>query len=35
MVTFGAAFGNGVMGRISLSIGVLQNLFGEWIHLIK
>ena len=35
MVTFGAAFGNGVMGRISLSIGVLQTLFGEWIHLIK
>ena len=35
MVTFGAAFGNGVMGRISLSIGTLQELFGKWIKLIK
>jgi len=35
MVTFGAAFGNGVMGRISLSIGIMQFLFGDWIKLIK
>jgi len=35
MITFGAAFGNGVMGRISLSIGVMQFLFGQWIKLIK
>lgn len=35
MVTFGAAFGNAVMGRISLFIGVLQFMFGQWIKLIK
>jgi len=35
MVTFGAAFGNGVMGRISLSIGIMQFLFGDWVKLIK
>lgn len=35
MVTFGAAFGNGIMGRISLSIGTMQLLFGQWIKLIK
>jgi len=35
MVTFGAAFGNGVMGRISLSIGIMQFLFGDWIKLIR
>jgi hypothetical protein len=35
MVTFGAAFGNGVMGRISLSIGIMQFMFGDWIKLIK
>lgn len=35
MVTFGAAFGNAIMGRISLLIGRVQFIFGEWIHLIK
>ncbi len=35
MITFGAAFGNGVMGRISLSIGTMQLIFGQWIKLIK
>jgi len=35
MITFGAAFGNAVMGRISLYIGVLQFMFGSWIKLIK
>lgn len=35
MITFGAAFGNAVMGRISLLIGRIQFMFGEWIHLIK
>jgi len=35
MLTFGAAFGNGIMGRISLLIGRLFLLFQEWIPLIK
>jgi len=35
MLTFGAAFGNGIMGRISLLIGRLFLLFQDWIHLIK
>lgn len=35
MAAFGAAFGNGVMGRISLLISRLQFLFGDWIALIK
>lgn len=35
MLTFGAAFGNAVMGRISLFIGVLQFMFGKWILLIR
>ncbi len=35
MITFGAAFGNAIMGRISLLIGRIQFIFGEWIHLIK
>jgi hypothetical protein len=35
MVTMGAAFGNAVMGRISLFIGVLQFMFGQWIKIIK
>jgi len=34
MAAFGAAFGNAVMGRISLLIGELQFLFKDWIHLI-
>ncbi len=35
MITFGAAFGNAFMGRISLLIGRVQFIFGEWIHIIK
>ncbi len=35
MVTFGAAFGNAIMGRVSLIIGRVSFIFGEWIHLIK
>lgn len=35
MITFGAAFGNTVMARMSLVIGRLQFLFGTWIPLIK
>lgn len=35
MVTFGAAFGNAIQGRISLLIGRISFIFGEWIHLIK
>ncbi len=35
MITFGAAFGNAIMGRVSLIIGRVSYLFGEWIHLIK
>lgn len=35
MASFGAAFGNGVMGRISLLISRMQLVFGDWIHLIK
>lgn len=35
MVTFGAAFGNGIMGRISLLIGRILLVFRDWIPLIK
>lgn len=35
MISFGAGFGNGVMGRVSLLISRMQFLFGEWIHIIK
>ncbi|MEW6025922.1 MAG: hypothetical protein AB1599_01315 [Planctomycetota bacterium] len=35
MVGFGASFGYTVMARISLLIGRLEFLFGDWIHLIK
>lgn len=35
MVTFGAAFGNGIMGRISLLIGRIMLVFRDWIPLIK
>lgn len=35
MITFGAAFGNAIQGRISLLIGQIQYLFGQWIHIIK
>lgn len=35
MVSFGAAFGATVMGRISLLIGRVQFLLGDWLHLIR
>ena len=35
MVTLGAAFGAGIMGRISLLIGRLFLIFQDWIPLIK
>lgn len=35
MVTFGAAFGNTVMGRMSLLIARLQYLWGNWLGVIK
>ena len=35
MITFERAFGNAVMGRISLIINQIQFLFGDWIHLVK
>ena len=35
MLSFGAGFGNAVMGRVSLLISRMQFLFGDWIHLIK
>jgi hypothetical protein len=35
MVTLGAAFGAGIMGRISLLIGRIFLVFKDWIPLIK
>jgi hypothetical protein len=35
MITFGASFGNAIMGRISLLIGRVEFIFRDWIHLIK
>jgi len=35
MLCFGAIFASGIMLRISLFIGILQYLFGTWIHFIK
>lgn len=35
MVSFGAAFGNTVMGRMALFIGRLQYLYGNWLGIIK
>jgi hypothetical protein len=35
MVGFGATFGFTVMGRISLLIGRVQFLLGDWLHIIK
>lgn len=35
MAAFGAAFGNTVMARMSLLIGRLQFLWGDWLHVIK
>lgn len=34
MISFGAAFGSTVMGRISLLIGRFQFLLGDWLHLL-
>jgi hypothetical protein len=35
MVAFGAAFGYTVMARISLLIGQMQFLLGNWLHILK
>jgi hypothetical protein len=35
MIAFGAMFGSTVMARMSLFIGRLSFLFGDWIHLIR
>lgn len=35
MIGFGATFGNVVQGRISLLLGRLQFLFGDWLNLLK
>ncbi|HHW18466.1 MAG TPA: hypothetical protein GXX30_06150 [Firmicutes bacterium] len=35
MVSFGAAFGNAVQGRLSLLIAQMQFLLRDWLHLIK
>ncbi len=35
MVAFGSAFGNTVMARMSLALGRIQFLLGDWLHLIK
>ncbi len=35
MIGFDAAFGTTLMARISLFIGRLQFLFGEWVHILK
>lgn len=34
MISFGASFGFTVMARVSLLIGRLQFLFGDWLHII-
>ena len=35
MIAFGAAFGYTVMARISLLIGRMQFLLGDWLHILK
>lgn len=35
MVAFGSAFGNTVMARVSLILGRMQFLLGDWLHLVK
>ncbi len=35
MIAFGSAFGNTVMGRLSLFIGRLQYLLGDWLGILK
>ena len=34
MITFGVAFGNVVMGRVSLLLGCISQLFGDWLGMI-
>ncbi|NLW16902.1 MAG: hypothetical protein GX033_04550 [Firmicutes bacterium] len=34
MVTFGVAFGNVVMGRISLLLGTFETILGSWLGLL-
>jgi hypothetical protein len=34
MITFGVAFGNVVMGRVSLLLGCISQLFGDWLGII-
>lgn len=34
MMTFGVAFGNVVMGRISLLLGCINDIFGKWLGII-
>ncbi len=34
MITFGVAFGNVVMGRISLLLGCINDIFGKWLGII-
>jgi hypothetical protein len=35
MITFGVSFGNVVMGRISLLLGVLETIYGKWLGLLR
>lgn len=35
MVAFGAAFGNTVMGRVTVTLGQFQYLLGNWLGLVK
>lgn len=35
MITFGVSFGNVVMGRISLLLGVLETVYGKWLGLMR
>ena len=35
MIAFGAAFGNTVMARVSLFLGRMQFLLGNWLKLIS
>ena len=35
MLAFGSAFGNTVMARMSLALGRVQFLLGDWLHVIK
>jgi len=35
MVGFGASFGYTVMARVSLLIGRIQFLLGDWLHLVE